>query len=98
MNASRSTPYWHRRFQGGLLNGRNRGEPVTRFRRDALLTREDRERWNREEADRLGIPRFVKPLEDRIRAAEEQIEMLRKEPQRRKPGRRGGIPLPEDTL
>lgn len=88
-----SVPYWKMGFRGGLLSGRNRGESVTKFRRDALQTDEDRELWDREEAERLGVPRFLRPFEDRIGELEKNLDAQRRSGRGR---HRGGMTIPED--
>ena len=92
MNQRRS---WYGKFGGGLLSGRDRGEPVSKFERAALLTQADRERWDLEYLERSGLPKLLRPHEDRIRNLEQAQSRHMYGSDR--PRNRGGMDIPEGT-
>lgn len=94
---SSRVPYWQRarklNLRGGLLSGGDRSESLLMYRRDALLTDEDRAEWDRRELERLGLDVPYRELEERI----DDLGRRLREPRHYSPRSSGGIPMPEEV-
>jgi hypothetical protein len=93
-------PYWTRlrcdgrSIRGGLLSGRDRSEHILLYRRDALLTDEDRARWDRAMREHLGLAHLTEDLEARLGRVERSLADRRASTKARD-WQAGGIELPE---